>query len=197
MSDQTCLSLLQRLKLSSAPEDWHRFTEMYQPMLRSWLRRSEIVSHDSDDLIQSVLMVVVRRLSDFDHNGNLGAFRSWLRTITCHCLKDHWRSKKGLNQGIGGSEVQERIAQLEDPQSQLSQMWNEEHDRHVMRQLLEQLKQEFEAKTWKAFQMFALESRPVNEVARELEMTTNAVFIAKSRVVARLRHESQGLLDDM
>lgn len=88
------------------------------------------------------------------------------------------------------------IAQLEDPDSDLSRVWNEEHDRHVMRRLLELLRDEFEPRTWQAFQRFALDNLPAAEVAKELNMTANAVFIAKSRVLARLRQESAGLLDE-
>ncbi len=65
-----------------------------------------------------------------------------------------------------------------------------------MRRLLEDLKSEFEPRTWAAFERFALEGRPADEVATELQMTQNAVFIAKSRVLARLRQESHGLLDE-
>jgi RNA polymerase sigma-70 factor (ECF subfamily) len=88
------------------------------------------------------------------------------------------------------------IADLQDPQSELSQQWDREHDRFVMKKLLDDLKAEFEPKTWLAFQRFALEQVPAAKVAAELEISANAVFIAKSRVLARLRVESQGILDE-
>jgi RNA polymerase sigma-70 factor, ECF subfamily len=196
MSQPTSLSLLQRLQSEPQPADWRRFVEIYEPLLRSWLRRKEVLAHDSDDLVQNVMTVVVRRLADFDHNGRMGAFRTWLRTITFHCLKEHWRSLKGHPAGAGGSNIQSIISELEDPGSHLSQLWNAEHDRHVMRKLLEELRGEFEASTWLAFERFALQGRPAADVAQELGLTANAVFIAKSRVLARLRKESSGLLDE-
>ena len=62
-----------------------------------------------------------------------------------------------------------------------------EDNRFMMRRLLEMLQEEFEPKTWQAFQKFALEGVPAADVAKELGISTNAVFIAKSRVLARLR----------
>lgn len=197
MTHNTSLSLLERLRVEAAePSDWRRFLGLYEPLLRSWLRRKEVLASDADDIVQNVLAVVVRRLEDFEHNGRIGAFRTWLRTITFNCLKEHWRSLKANPAGVGGSDIRTLITELEDPESQLSQIWNEEHDRHVMRKLLEELRDEFDPRTWLAFEKFALEARPAAEVAKELEITPNAVFIAKSRVLSRLRQESHGLLDD-
>lgn len=196
MSQHTSLSLLDRLRTERQTADWQRFAAMYEPLMRSWLRRKEVLGHDSDDLVQNIMAVVVRRVSEFEHNGRLGAFRAWLRTITANCLRDHWRSLKAAPNAVGGSDIQTLISQLEDPESDLTHQWNEEHDRHVMRRLLEQLRDEFEPRTWKAFERFALDGASAAEVATELAITSNAVFIAKSRVLSRLKQESAGLLDD-
>ncbi len=87
------------------------------------------------------------------------------------------------------------LVELEDPESALSKMWDVEHDRHVTQCLLEKIRPHFESKTWQAFQRVALDGAPVDQVAKELGLTANAVFIAKSRVVHLLRKEAQGLLD--
>lgn len=196
MTGHTSLSLLQRLRVGPGEADWRRFMGLYEPLLRSWLRRKEVLGHDSDDLVQNVMAVVIRRMAEFEHNGRTGAFRTWLRTITLNCLREHWRTLKANPAGVGGSDIQTLIAQLQDPESQLSCLWNEEHDRQVMRTLLEELRTEFEPRTWQAFERFALQARAAAEVAQELGISSNAVFIAKSRVLARLRQESEGLLDD-
>lgn len=196
MTHSTSLSLLGRLRCQSASADWDRFVGIYEPLLRGWLGRKEVLGHDADDLVQNVMAVVVRRVGEFQHNGRAGAFRTWLRTITMNCLHEYWRNRRGQAAGTGGSEVLHLIAQLQDPNSQLSRLWNEQHDRHVMRRLLDELRGEFEPRTWQAFEKFALEGRSAAEVAHDLQITPNAVFIAKSRVLARLRQESEGLLDE-
>jgi len=87
------------------------------------------------------------------------------------------------------------LDQLEDPCSALSKLWDQEHDRHVTLALLARIRPRFEEKTWQAFQRVALEGVAVDDVAAELDMTVNAIFIAKSRVIHALRQEGQGLLD--
>lgn len=196
MALPTSLSLLERLREESQPTDWRRFVDVYEPLLRGWLRRNQVLLDDSDDLVQNIMAVVVRRVAEFEHNGRPGAFRTWLRTITFHCIKEHWRRLKAAPRAVGGSDVQTILTELEDPQSHLSRLFDEEHDRHVMRKLLNELRSEFETNTWMAFERFALQGQPAAAVAAELSMTVNAVFIAKSRVLARLRQESSGLLDD-
>lgn len=196
MTYETSLSLLQRLKGDREAPDWNRFVNLYDPLLRAWLRRHSLLVDDSDDVVQNIMAVVVRKVSEFEHNGRTGAFRTWLKEITARCLHSYWRSRKNQPAGVGGSDVQALIADLQDPQSEASQEWDREHDRFVMRKLLDDLKTEFEPKTWLAFQRFALEQIPAAKVAEELDISANAVFIAKSRVLARLRQESQGILDD-
>jgi RNA polymerase sigma-70 factor (ECF subfamily) len=170
-------------------------TEIYQPLIRSWLHRQDVLTHDADDLVQEVLAVVVRRLPEFEHNQRVGAFRTWLKTITINILRDHWRSRKKRPAAAGGSDLHDFLNQLEDPDSGLSQLWDQEHDRHVTHRLLQILKADFEPKTWQAFTRLALDGAPAAEVAQELGLTTNAVFIAKSRVLARLRQEAAGLVE--
>jgi RNA polymerase sigma-70 factor (ECF subfamily) len=191
----TSASLLDRVRRDPRSPDWRPLVDLYEPLIRGWLRRQNLIAHDADDVVQEVLAVVIRRLPEFEHNGRTGAFRAWLRTITTHCLRDHWRSGRRRPAATGDNEFQQLLAQLEDPSSGLSQLWNQEHDLHVARKLLEMLRGDFEPTTWQAFQRTALDGAAAGEVAAELGITTNAVFIAKSRVLARLRQEAAGLID--
>jgi RNA polymerase sigma factor (sigma-70 family) len=190
----TSASLLHRVRTNPQSPDWRLLVQLYEPLIRVWLGRQNVTGQDADDISQEVLTVVVRRLPDFEHNQRTGAFRAWLRSITVNCLRDHWRGKKN-RPTPGDSELQLWLNQLEDPTSDLSRLWDQEHDRHVTRHLLEQLKREFESKTWQAFSRVALDGVPAAQAAAELGITANAVFIAKSRVLARLRQEAEGLVE--
>lgn len=189
---ETSTSLLQRLQEGPNEAAWHRMVDLYTPLIRGWLKRYALRDTDCDDLVQEVLAIVVRRLPDFECRPQIGAFRRWLRTITVNCLRDFWRSQrfKTSQQEFGTV-----LAELEDPDSALSKLWDEEHDRHVTQCLLEKIRPRFEAKTWQAFQRVAIDGAPVDQVARELGLSLNAVFIAKSRVVQLLRKEAKGLLE--
>jgi RNA polymerase sigma-70 factor (ECF subfamily) len=192
---ETSASLLERLRLQPDDEGWQRLVELYTPLIRGWLHRHGLPPQEADDVVQEVLAVVVRRLPDFRRQPRAGAFRRWLRTITVNCLRDFWRGRRGRPVAAGGSDFVQMLDELADPASGLSREWDREHDRHVTARLLEMIRPHFEATTWRAFQRVALEGASPDDVAAELGLTVNAVFIAKSRVLSRLRQEGAGLID--
>lgn len=195
MSAETSTSLLDRVRNRGDAASWQTLVEIYTPLIRGWLHRNSGLDQDSDDVIQEVLTVVVRRIAEFRREPHVGAFRAWLRTITVNCLRDSWKARKRRPSAEADRQVEELLQQLADPGSGLSHVWDAEHDRHVTQRLLELIRDEFAEKTWLAFQRFALGDEPAESVAADLGMTVNAVFIAKSRVLAALRREGAGLLD--
>lgn len=191
----TSASLLDRLHENKDPSAWSRLVELYSPLIRSWLRKHSVQDNDADDLTQEVLAVVVRRLPDFRHNQRTGAFRALLRAITINCARDFWKANRIRPAVPGGTNFGEYLDQLADPDNPLSRQWDRDHDLHVTRQLLEMIEPQFAPNTWKAFRRVAIEGAPAEQVAKELGLTVNAVFIAKSRVLSRLREEAAGLIE--
>lgn len=192
---ETSVSLLERLRKQPDDAGWHRLVEMYTPLLRNWMRQQFLINEDTDDLVQEVLLVLTRELSNFEHNGRPGAFRRWLKTILLHRLQGYWRSKQNRPIATEQSDFAHKLEQLEDPTSGLSQLWDREHDRHIMARLLEQIEPQVTPATWQAFRQVVLEGKDEASVAKEIGISVNAVFIAKSRVLARLRREADGLVE--
>lgn len=190
----TSLSLLERLQLRPDPEGWRQLVSLYLPLIHRWLQRHGVAGADIDDLAQEVLTVVARELASFEHNGRTGAFRNWLRTVTVHRVRDFWRARK-LRPAVGDESFGKLLDELEDANSTPSIAWDQEHDRHVARRLMELIRPEFGTKTWQAFERTALDGARAAEVAKELRLSVNAVLIAKSRVLQRLRAEARGLVD--
>lgn len=193
--EQTSLSLLDRLVDRPDPTSWERLVAIYTPLLKAWLRRYQLQPADADDLVQEVLAAVSQDLGAFRHSGRPGSFRAWLRTILVHRLKYFWRAGQRRPMAQGTTDFQDQLAQLEDPGSTLSHLWDREHDEHVLRHLLDANKSKFTPQTWRAFQRLVCEGAKAAEVAAELGMSVNAVLIAKSRVLSCLKRESRGLLD--
>jgi len=191
----TSITLLQRLQQTDDPETWNRLVTLYAPLLNSWLRKYDVQNSDADDLVQEVLMAVSKDLITFEHSGRPGAFRAWLRSMMVNRLRDFWRSRDRRPQAIGGSDMELRLSQLDDPASEMSQLWNREHDLHVAGQLLALTEPNFTPETWTAFTRVAIQGHRADAVAKELGISVNAVFIAKSRVLSRLRQEAAGLVD--
>ena len=194
--DETSLSLLERLRNTVGEDAWPRMAAIYSPLLRGWLLRFEVAATDADDLVQEVLLTVSCEMPVFEHSGRADAFRSWLRTILVNRLREFWRSRKYRPVAAGGSSWAERLEQLEDESSNASQAWNLEHDRHVMAQLLENVRPRFESKTWEAFHRQMFDGQRADIVAAELGMPLNSVYVARSRVLSTLRREAAGLIDE-
>jgi RNA polymerase sigma-70 factor, ECF subfamily len=186
----TPLSLLERLRDPADEASWRRLVELYTPLIRRWLGRA-VSNADEDDLVQDVLGAVLRAMPTFIHSGQTGAFRHWLRTTTAYHLAAFWRAHRTR----GGAPPPIEWDLLVDAESELSQAWNREHDEFVARRLLELMKPEFSPTTWNAFRRQIVDGLTAAQVAAELGMSVNAVLLAKSRVLARLRKEARGLID--
>jgi RNA polymerase sigma-70 factor, ECF subfamily len=134
-------------------------------------------------------------LPSFRHNGRVGAFRTWLRTIAINSLRQKWRNDRNSADSPGGSAFRASLDELDDPDSDLSRVWDQAHDAHVLRMLLSWAEPDFEPKTWQAFRRQVFDEAKPKTVADELEMTVSAVLVAKSRVLKRLRELGLGLIE--
>lgn len=190
----TSHSLLERARDPADASSWRKLLDLYTPLIRRWARPLMYQPDDLDDLVQEVFATLVRELPRFHHNRRIGAFRSWLRTITVHRLRVAWQ-KQAEARGAGALAPPAQLEQLEDPRSPLSLAWDEEHDRHVVQVLLQSIRLEFQTDTWRAFEATVCNGISTDEVAAELGLTPNAVLIAKSRVLKRLRQKAKGLVD--
>ncbi len=192
--NDTSKSLLARVQQGESAA-WDRLIELYRPMICNWLRHHSVLEQDAEDLTQEIMLSMMKSLPGFQHSNNRGAFRSWLRTITVNRARDFWKSRERRLAGQGGSGFLQKLEQLEDPNSELTLQWDQEHDAHVYRTLVEQISHEFEGSTVRAFQMLTRDERSAQSVAEELGMSVAAVYGAKSRVLKRMRQESAGLLE--
>jgi RNA polymerase sigma-70 factor (ECF subfamily) len=191
----TSKSLLAKARDCSDDAAWRRLTELYNPLVARWVRPHVAQRADAEDLVQEVMTALVRELPRFDHNQRPGAFRAWLRTITVHRLRAYWDKRDARLAGAGGADQPAILAQLADPDSALCRSWDDEHDRHVAKTLLALIRLEFQPATWRAFECQVQNGRPAAQVAAELDLSVNAVLIAKSRVLKGLREKAAGLVD--
>lgn len=195
--DETSLSLLARAGQREDRQSWDRLAALYSPLLRRWLRAYEVQDADADDLVQDVLSSVVRDLPQFDHNQRSGAFRAWLRGILVNRLRAFWRGRDYRAVAIGGSSVLQRLNQLEDETSEVSRLWDAEHDRDVITRLLELVRPTFQPRTWEAFRRQVFDGQRADQVAMEFGMPLSSVYVARSRVLSALRREAAGLVDSL
>jgi RNA polymerase sigma-70 factor (ECF subfamily) len=187
-SPNTSVSLLEQVRDPANAGAWPTLVGVYTPVLHAWLSAAGLQSADRDDITQRVLEVLVRRLPEFRHNGRTGAFRAWLRGMTANFLKEFWRGRPTPT-------TDSVLEQLSDPDGRLSRIWDRQHDQHVYQSLAALVRREVTETTWLAFHRTAIEDKPAKEVAVELGLSVNAVLIARSRVLTRLRKLAAELLD--
>src|SRR5262249_44018628 len=192
--NETRQSLLLRAQ-TGEDNAWKDLQDLYRPLILAWLNRQGVPANDLEDLSQEVLLSVVQHLPGFEHDGRRGAFRACLRTIVCSRTADFWRAIDAGTGASGGSGATAALQQIADPDSQLNRRWDEEHDRYVLHCLLAMVEAEFEPLTLQAFRRLALDGGSGAEAAQELGLSVAAVYATKSRVLARIRQEADGLID--
>jgi RNA polymerase sigma-70 factor (ECF subfamily) len=171
---------------------WERLLKLYGPTVVGWCRRAGVSAEDAADIRQEVFLAVARGIVGFRRDRPADSFRGWLYTITRRRLLDHWRRAARRTPAAGGPEAHDQLLDFpaaEPPSSEEGETW-EEYQRGV-----QLIRGEFEERTWEAFWRMAVDRRTAVEVAAELGMTPGAVYVAKSRVLRRLREEFAGLLD--
>jgi RNA polymerase sigma-70 factor (ECF subfamily) len=187
-SSSVSSTLLDQLR-ARRPEAWERFVRLYGAMIHRWCRRGGLSAEDAADVLQEVLSAVAAHLPQFRRDRPQDSFSGWLATITRNKVRDHYRRRQGRAQGRGGTTAQRQLSEI--PQSsgasEESIQPDAETDAWLSRHVLEMIRQEFEARTWEAFWRTTVEGQTPAGVADDLKMSVPAVYMAKSRVLRRLR----------
>lgn len=184
-SPTTSLVWLDRLITGNDPADWEKLIHLYEPLLKYWALRAGVPERECEDVVQDVLLVVVRRLGEFQHQRE-GAFRAWLRAILSNYLKRYFRERPPRAPLID-------LEAISASDSAVQRSLDREHEELLFHRALVAIKADFSESTWAAFQRLVIEGLPAEQVAGELGLTVNAVHKSKLRVLARLREELERL----
>ncbi len=196
MTDTTSDSLLERLALGGDDADWQRLLKVYRPLILKHVATYPDLRDQADDITQEISLVLMRELAVFQRERK-GSFRAWLRNVIVNRLRTAARDLRRAPHTLGlASALGQSVDELADPNSEAASRWDLEHDRLVMRHILEIISHEFESKTWQAFQRYALSNEPLAKVAADLSLSPNAIMLAKSRILRRARLEARGILEE-
>lgn len=168
---------------------WQRFVDLYAPLIFYWGRHRGLGATDAADLVQDVLGELVVKLQTFEYDANQ-RFRGWLRTIVVNRAANMQRRNKLAPQS--GLPASVSLAVAEDEEDLFAET---QYRCHVAKRTLLLLQADFGKATWQAGWLQIVEGRKAADVAKELKLSVNAVYLAKSRLLARLRRELQGLVD--
>ena len=185
--DDTPLTLLERLTRKPADADWERFVRLFAPLLSRWARRLGVPATDVEDVLQEALVLLLAKLPRFRREPG-GSFRAWLWTVFARQVSV-WRRR----QGRVGALNDEQLAALAAPEGVPD--GEAEFRRALAARALRLVRNDFPEQTWLVFLAVAVEGRPGVEVARQFGVTANAVYLARGRVLARLREELADLYE--
>ena len=183
-TDSTPASLLDRLRHQGDNAAWERFVALYTPLLYHWLRGAGLNEHDAADLVQDIFAKLLVVMPSFSYNPSQ-SFHGWLRTLAMNCRRDLLKRRTPAV-----SQDAEAQAFTPDP---LEAFIEREYRIQLAVRAMQILRSDFQPQTWQAVWDLVVEGKPAGEVAASAGMTVQAVYAAKCRVLARLRHELQGL----
>ena len=185
-SSATRASLLVRIRDRADADAWARFVDIYGPLIYGFVRKRGLQDADAVDLVQEVLRSVAGAISRLEYDPQRGTFRGWLFTIVNNRLRNDLKARQRRESGSGDTAVAQQLAEEPAPDDWEAQ-WEAEHQQRLLTWASEKVQSEVEPRTWQAFRLTAVEGRVGKEVAQELNMTVAAVYLAKSRVMARLK----------
>jgi len=185
-------SLLLRIRDAQDSSSWGEFVDIYGPLIRSYCLRRGLQEADAADVSQEVLAQVARSIGAFEYQPGRGRFRDWLGTVTRNKMARFFEVKGRDVQRVGGHEPAADVAaEGDDPE------WSAEFHTRILESALVRIRDDFEIKSWDAFERIWCKDIPAPQVALHLGMTIDAVYAAKSRILRRLREEVLALADDL
>jgi RNA polymerase sigma-70 factor (ECF subfamily) len=179
-------SLLLKVRDARDSAAWERFVNAYTPIVFGFCRKRGLQAADASDVAQDVLQSVAQHVPNFDYDPRKGRFRDWLFRVTRNKVTDFHRRRKNEAAGSGMTEVHRRI-EAQPAVADDDADWDAEWQRYAFERAAAEVRAEFADATWKAFWATAVEGRDVKAVASELGISSGAVYIAKSRVTARIK----------
>jgi RNA polymerase sigma-70 factor (ECF subfamily) len=179
------------LQAPTDSEKWCRFVYRYAPRLLRWCRRWGLQQADAEDVTQDVLTTLAVRLRRFRYDPQ-SSFRGYLRTLARNAWSDLAKARQRAGRGSGADEVQ-RLLENAAAADDLTQELNRVFDRELLDEAMARVRLRVQPQTWEAFELLTIQGLSAAEVAGRFGMTTAAVYVAKSRVLAMLRGEVKRL----
>jgi RNA polymerase sigma-70 factor (ECF subfamily) len=182
--DKTRSSLLVRVRNPTDAASWGEFVSLYEPLLLSYVKKKGLKHDDAQDVVQGIFISLLRVLPTFELDRTVGRFRTWLWRVACHAIAD-WARRQKRQTKLGKIWIETRDDAVNDPEPEAE--WEEDYRKRVLEFVLQRVQAQTVARTWACFEQHILRNRPGQEVAAELGLSSNSVYVNASRVLAKVR----------
>lgn len=183
---QTRLTLLLKIRDCEDLDAWQQFVDIYAPVLNHYAVRRGLQAQDAADVVQDVLRKVLQTIGGFEYDATKGKFRGWLHTVARNQIINHQKQNQ-RHRGTGDSGVQQLLNNHVGDHPDTNDGWDETFQQQILKVAMQRAEAEFSETYWQAFYRTSIEQILPAAVAEQLQMKVGAVYVAKSRVVARLR----------
>ena len=186
MSWITTTEVLDELKSSNDSKAWESFRNHFYPVIINFSRRLGLPDNYSDDLAQETMLVFLQALRNGGYCKDKGRLSSWVFGITRRVMLN-FRRKLPKEHVIADQTTGTSFWNMIEDDKAIRNTWEDQWRQIIIEQCMTQCRKEFDDKVFEAFVLYGLEGAAVNEVCDKLDMSRNAVYIAKSRILSRLR----------
>jgi RNA polymerase sigma-70 factor (ECF subfamily) len=187
LTPSTRPSLLLRLRDRQDHEAWVEFVTLYEPVIYRLLRRKGLQDADAREIMQELFLAVSQNIDRWDPAKERGSFRGWLQRVARNLVINWLKQRARRDVAIGGSGMQALLDMLPAAEGPESAEFDQELRRVLFQRAAEKVRSEVKATTWQAFWEISIVGTSPAEVAEKLGMTVEAIWVAKCRVLARLR----------
>lgn len=187
-SPLTRASLLVQIRDGSNQVAWKEFVRLYGPVVYGFARKRGLQDADAADLMQDVMRSVSAAIGRLDYDRNQGTFRGWLFTITRNKVYNFLSARRIRPRGSGDTTTN-RLLDTQPAENDSSDAWELEYQRRIASLAMDRVRHEFQENTWRAFWLTAVEGVAAAEASRQVGMSPGAIYVAKSRILARLKEE--------
>ena len=166
-------------KIASGDEIfWDEFYQKYSPIVKAIACFKGLNASDADDICQQVMMQFFKQSKTFKFDPDVARFRTYFGRIVRGRIIDHFLRKKEIP-------VAEFEAEVVDPDTE--KLYLDEWRKMVIKEAEQELKQRVAPETFQAYELYAVQNRPVKKVAEYLDCSENQVYQAKKRCFAMMR----------
>jgi RNA polymerase sigma-70 factor, ECF subfamily len=166
---------------------WDEMVKKFFPLVYSWCRRDGLSESDSADVCQDVFKSVLKSIGGFQKKEPTHSFRGWLRRITQRRIIDFRSTNSPVLPASGGNEIHDLIKNRANVEFDSANSNNSLSRFTRLQSVLSIVAKEFEPLSWQAFVLSVIDEIPGSEVAETLGLTRNSVYLAKSRILKRIR----------
>lgn len=189
---ETRASLIVRLPDAADAAAWSEFVAIYSPLVFRMARKQGLQLADAEDLVQEVLSAVAKQVEGWLQREDRGKFRAWVLRIARNIAINMLTRRPHGGAGIGGSWHQ-KLDQVIDPLDDTASTFDIEFEREIYRWAAEQVQAAVADSTWQAFHLTHIEGMSIADVSKKTGLSEGAIYIARCRVMDRLRKVAKDL----